>query len=220
MEALNIAETVFKSIDAIKVGPLALRVYLDACVKCGACAEQCPAFFGSEERKFNPSQRSDLIRRVYKRNQTFFGRMVRAATGNRGFREDEIHVWAKAFYQCTACRRCAVYCPFGIDNSVIVRKGRAILDQLGDACLIHIIRKRLLTLGVRGPRPSTRANFGGLTSREIEILGLLDEGLRNVDIAMRLHLSPKTVDHHVSSVISKLGVKTRGEAARVFRSQR
>jgi ATP/maltotriose-dependent transcriptional regulator MalT len=101
-----------------------------------------------------------------------------------------------------------------------LQRAVAILEQLGDACLIHIIRKRLLALGVRGPRPSTRANFGGLTSREVEILGLLDEGLRNADIATRLHLSPKTVDHHVSSVISKLGVKTRGEAARVFRSQR
>jgi DNA-binding CsgD family transcriptional regulator len=65
-----------------------------------------------------------------------------------------------------------------------------------------------------------RANPAGLTAREVQILELLDEGLRNADIAMRLHLSPKTVDHHVSSVISKLGVKTRGEAARVFRSQK
>jgi DNA-binding NarL/FixJ family response regulator len=73
---------------------------------------------------------------------------------------------------------------------------------------------------VRGPRQSTRANRGGLTAREVEIVGLLDEGLRNADIAERLHLSAKTVDHHVSSVLSKLGVKTRGEAARVFRSQK
>jgi DNA-binding CsgD family transcriptional regulator len=93
-----------------------------------------------------------------------------------------------------------------------------ILEQLGDGCLIHILRQRLRSLGVRGPR--TPAHPAGLTPRELQILELLDEGLRNADIATRLHLSPKTVDHHVSSVLSKLGVKSRGEAARVFREGR
>ena len=82
-----------------------------------------------------------------------------------------------------------------------------------------IVKQKLRALGVRGPRESTRSNPAGLTEREIEILQLLDEGLRNADIARRLYVSPKTVDHHVSSILSKLGVKTRQEAARVFRSQ-
>ena len=101
-----------------------------------------------------------------------------------------------------------------------LQRAIAILDQLGDGCLIHKLRQKLLALGVRGPRQSTRDHFAGLTPREAQILGLLDEGLRNAEIATRLHLSPKTVDHHVSSVLSKLGVKSRGEAARVFRSQK
>ena len=99
-----------------------------------------------------------------------------------------------------------------------LQRAVTILEQLGDGCLIHIVKQKLLDLGVRGPRSSTRSNFGGLTTREIEIIALLDEGLRNAAIAERLHLSPKTVDHHVSSVLSKLGVKSRGEAARVFRA--
>ena len=81
------------------------------------------------------------------------------------------------------------------------------------------MKQKLRALGVRGPRQSTRSNPAGLTEREVEILQLLDEGLRNADIARRLYVSPKTVDHHVSSILSKLGVKTRQEAARVFRSQ-
>jgi DNA-binding CsgD family transcriptional regulator/tetratricopeptide (TPR) repeat protein len=101
-----------------------------------------------------------------------------------------------------------------------LQRAISILEQLGDQCLIHLLRHKLVSLGVRGPRASTRANVAGLTAREVEIVRLLDEGLRNADIAMRLHLSPKTVDHHVSSVLAKLGVKTRGEAARVFRSQK
>jgi DNA-binding CsgD family transcriptional regulator/tetratricopeptide (TPR) repeat protein len=95
-----------------------------------------------------------------------------------------------------------------------------ILERLGDGCLIHTLRQKLRARGVRGPRPSTRAHPSGLTAREVEILELLDEGLRNADIARRLHLSPKTVDHHVSSVLAKLNVRSRGEAARLFRSQK
>lgn len=98
-----------------------------------------------------------------------------------------------------------------------LQRAVAILESLGDNCLIHILRQKLRALGVRGPQQSTRAHPAGLTRREVQILALVDEGLRNADIAARLHLSPKTVDHHVSSVISKLGVRTRGEAARVFR---
>ena len=66
----------------------------------------------------------------------------------------------------------------------------------------------------RGPRPSTRANPANLTARETEVLALVSEGLRNADIARRLFVSPKTVDHHVSAILAKLGVQTRAEAAR------
>jgi DNA-binding NarL/FixJ family response regulator len=64
-----------------------------------------------------------------------------------------------------------------------------------------------------GPRRSTRRNPAGLTARELEVLGLLVEGLRNADIADRLFLSRRTVDHHVSAILRKLGVETRGQAA-------
>jgi DNA-binding NarL/FixJ family response regulator len=56
-----------------------------------------------------------------------------------------------------------------------------------------------------------------LTARELEVLALLAEGLRNVDVAARLFLSEKTVDHHVSAVLRKLGVRSRGEAAAAAR---
>ena len=65
----------------------------------------------------------------------------------------------------------------------------------------------------RGARPRTRAHPAGLTGRQQEILKLLCEGLRNAEIAERLYLSEKTVDHHVSAVLEKLGAKTRTEAA-------
>jgi DNA-binding CsgD family transcriptional regulator len=80
------------------------------------------------------------------------------------------------------------------------------------------LSRRLRELGVRGiPRPARRStldNPGGLTAREAEILALLPSGLRNVDIAGRLHISPKTVDHHISSILAKLGVDSRHQAAK------
>ncbi|HET7434125.1 MAG TPA: AAA family ATPase [Thermoanaerobaculia bacterium] len=100
-----------------------------------------------------------------------------------------------------------------------LRRAVSILERLGDGSLIEIVRRKLRALGVRGPRETTRANPAGLTEREIEILDLVGDGLRNADIAARLFLSPKTVDHHVSSILSKLGVKSRRDASRVFRSQ-
>ena len=67
----------------------------------------------------------------------------------------------------------------------------------------------------RGPRATTRQNPFGLTAREMEILGCLTKGLTNGRIGATLHVSPKTVDHHVSSVLAKLGAASRGEASRI-----
>lgn len=82
-----------------------------------------------------------------------------------------------------------------------------------------ILARRLRELGERslprGPRETTRENPAGLTNRELEVLPLLAQGLRNAEIATRLVVSPKTVDHHVSSILRKLGVPSRGQAAAV-----
>lgn len=99
----------------------------------------------------------------------------------------------------------------------------AIFDKLGAAPAAAGLRQRMRSEGThqipRGPRATTRRNPFGLTARELEILDCLADGLSNGRTGQRLHISPKTVDHHVSSVLSKLDVATRGDAARVAREQ-
>ena len=72
----------------------------------------------------------------------------------------------------------------------------------------------------RGPRASTAEHPAGLTRRELEVLSLVGDGLRNTDIAERLVISEKTVDHHVSAILRKLGARSRTEAVRLAVTQR
>jgi len=95
------------------------------------------------------------------------------------------------------------------------------LRQLGAQPAAAIVARRLRKRGIRkvprGPRPATRANPAGLTSRQVEVLALVSEGLPNSEIAERLVLSERTVDHHVSAILGKLGAHTRVEAAAAAR---
>lgn len=97
-----------------------------------------------------------------------------------------------------------------------LREALAILDKLGAGPLAAIIRRRLRELGARsiprGPHEATRANPFGITARELEVLQLVAQGCTNAQLARRLHRSPKTVDHHVSAILEKLGVRSRAEA--------
>jgi DNA-binding CsgD family transcriptional regulator/tetratricopeptide (TPR) repeat protein len=92
------------------------------------------------------------------------------------------------------------------------------LDRLGAVAAANLVRRELRRLGVthlpRRPRPRTRANPAGLTDRQLEVLQLLAEGLTNAEIAGRLVVSVRTVDHHVAAILSKLNVGSRRAAAR------
>jgi len=124
-------ETVVKAVEAIEAGPRVLRIYMEECAKCGTCAEVCPVYYGEPDKRMNPADRADLIRRIYKHRTTFSGKLLGRLAGAQDYAEGEISEWVDRFYECTGCRRCATYCPFGIDNSVIARKGRAIVHSLG-----------------------------------------------------------------------------------------
>jgi DNA-binding CsgD family transcriptional regulator/tetratricopeptide (TPR) repeat protein len=120
-------------------------------------------------------------------------------------------------WQALGCPYDAALALLGADDEASLRRSVAVLDGLGAAAAARVARQRLRDLGARaipaGPRTATRADPHGLTRREQEVLGLLGDGLTNAEIAARLVLSVKTVDHHVSAVLAKLGVGTRAEAA-------
>lgn len=127
----QVREKVVEAIKAIKKGPRAMRMYMEMCAKCGTCSTACPVYYGKSDKRYNPAERTDLIRRIYRKHCTLSGRLLGKMAGAEDFHAEDIEEWKKIFYECTGCRRCAVFCPFGIDHSVITRKGRAILDQLG-----------------------------------------------------------------------------------------
>jgi DNA-binding CsgD family transcriptional regulator len=108
----------------------------------------------------------------------------------------------------------------GSDDEDALRQALDELQRLGASPAAAIVARRLRSRGARGlprgPRARTRGNPANLTPRELEILALVAEGRRNADIAARLFLSQKTVSHHVSAILRKLDVKTRGEAGATY----
>ncbi len=104
------------------------------------------------------------------------------------------------------------------DDETDLREAVSRLEALGAVAAVDVVRRRMRELGLRsvptGARATTRDDPHGLTRREREVLDLVEEGMTNEQIGRRLVISTKTVDHHVSAVLAKLGVATRREAAR------
>ena len=108
-----------------------LRVFMDACVHCGACTDKCHYFLGTGDPKNMPVARQELMRSVYRRHFTFAGKYFPSLVGARELTEEVLQEWYTYYYQCSECRRCSVYCPYGIDTAEVTMAGREILDTVG-----------------------------------------------------------------------------------------
>jgi Fe-S oxidoreductase len=107
------------------------QLFLDICVRCGACADKCQFFIGSGDPKNMPVLRAELLRSVYRNYFTTSGKILGKRAGARELTIDVLKEWFYYFYQCTECRRCSVFCPYGIDQAEITMIGRELLNLVG-----------------------------------------------------------------------------------------
>jgi Fe-S oxidoreductase len=108
-----------------------LQVFMDSCVKCGACTDKCHYFLGTSDPKNMPVARQDLLRSVYRRYYTLPGKLFPSLVGARDLTEEVLDEWYSYFHQCSECRRCSVYCPYGIDTAEVTMATREIMNAVG-----------------------------------------------------------------------------------------
>ncbi|CAK7073283.1 MAG: hypothetical protein DELT_01996 [Desulfovibrio sp.] len=108
-----------------------LQLFMDICVRCGACADKCHFYLGTGDPKNMPVLRAELMRSVYRKDFTTVGRLLGKMGGSRSLDPDVVKEWFYYFYQCTECRRCSLYCPYGIDTAEITMIARELLHEVG-----------------------------------------------------------------------------------------
>ena len=113
-----------------------LQVFMDICVKCGACTDKCHYYLGTQDPKNMPVARQDLYRRVYRRYFTIpgkiFGKLgIPGFVGAKELDRETLDDWYSYYHQCSQCRRCSVYCPYGIDTAEITMAAREVLAAVG-----------------------------------------------------------------------------------------
>ncbi|KOR29910.1 reductase [Achromatium sp. WMS3] len=145
----------------VKMGELltkykSVQVFLDACVKCGSCTDKCHYYIGTGDPKNMPVARQDLLRKVYRRYFTFAGKYFPSLVGATDLTKEVLDDWYSYFHQCSQCRRCSVFCPYGIDTAEISMFARELMDHIGVGqkycneiiCKVHKIGNNL---GLPGP---------------------------------------------------------------------
>lgn len=108
-----------------------LKIFMDCCVRCGACADKCHFFLGTGDPKNMPVLRAELLRSVYRGNFTLAGKILGKLAGGREMTVGVLKEWFMYAYQCTECRRCSVFCPYGIDTAEITMILRELLHLVG-----------------------------------------------------------------------------------------
>jgi len=170
----------------------ALRVFLDSCVKCGACTDKCHYYLGSSDPKNMPVARQDLFRSVYRKYHTPAGKFLSKLgldwlIGGQEMNKSVLDDWYNYYHQCSECRRCSVYCPYGIDTAEITMAARDVMAKIGVGMkysneIISKVYKIGNNLGL--PEPALRDTLEGL-EEDIE---------EETGVVVRLPLDEKGAD--------------------------
>ena len=107
------------------------KVFMDICVRCGACADKCHFFIGTGCPNHMPVLRAELLRSIYRNDFTKAGKIMGRLGGARPMTLDVLKEWWSYMFQCSECRRCSVFCPYGIDTAEITMMGRELLNLIG-----------------------------------------------------------------------------------------
>lgn len=108
-----------------------LKVFMDICVRCGACADKCHFFIGTNDPKNMPVLRAELLRSLYRHDYTLLGKLLGRQAGARKWDYSIVKELFYYAYQCTECRRCSLFCPYGIDTAEITAIVRELLHEVG-----------------------------------------------------------------------------------------
>jgi Fe-S oxidoreductase len=147
-----------------------LQVYMDICVRCGSCTDKCQFFLGSKDPKNMPVGRQDLFRKVYRRYFTTEGKIFKEIAGAVEFDIELLMEWYNYYHQCTQCRRCSLFCPYGIDTAEISMAAREIMDAIGlGQKYTNEILAKVLDIGNNlGMNPKALGNALEFLEEEIE----------------------------------------------------
>lgn len=170
----------WKDVAIDKMGELlgkyrSLQVFLDICVHCGACTDKCHYYLGTTDPKNMPVARQELLRKVYRRYFTFAGKYFPKLVGAVDLTEEVLDDWYSYFHQCSQCRRCSVFCPYGIDTAEISMAAREILDAVGKGqkyCNEIIGKVYVIGNNLGLPEPALRDTLEGLEEEVEEDTGV------------------------------------------------
>jgi Fe-S oxidoreductase len=128
---------------------LALNVYSRITTKCSRCASSCQLYETTEEDRDIPCHRSELLLRIFRRYFTRAGMLKARLVGGFTLSEEYLDQMADAYYRCTACRRCKLHCPLGVDHGLITHLARWLLAEVGviPKALVVAVREQLEGVG-------------------------------------------------------------------------
>ena len=202
----------WKEVAIEKMGELtgkyrSLQVFLDSCVKCGACTDKCHYYLGTSDPKNMPVARQDLFRKVYRRYHTLSGRLFPKLVGAEDLTEEVLDDWYSYFHQCSQCRRCSVYCPYGIDTAEISMAAREVMDAVGKGqkyCNEIIGKVHVIGNNLGLPEPALADTLEGLEEDVEEETGVAVKFPLDVEGAEILLITPSAdffAEPHIDGLI-------------------